>query len=105
MPVNTINTQVNTIFSHFIEQINNKESTLIHHNQHFFNEFKAALDTISQTQMNADNQTKAFQRSEPNTSLNEVMVNLQKSSVSLQFGIQVRNKFIAAYQEIMNMTI
>lgn len=105
MPVNTVNTQVNALFSHLIGQINNKARTLIPHNQNFFNEFKTALDTISQTQINADNQTKAFQRGESNTSLNEVMVNLQKSSVSLQFGIQVRNKLVAAYQEIMNMTI
>lgn len=105
MPVNTENTPVNGLFSHLIGQINNKERTLVPHDQHFFNEFKAALDTISKTQINADNQTKAFQRSEPNTSLNEVMVNLQKSSVSLQFGIQVRNKCVAAYQEIMNMAI
>ncbi|WP_038915557.1 flagellar hook-basal body complex protein FliE, partial [Yersinia pestis] len=29
----------------------------------------------------------------------------QKSSVSLQLGIQVRNKLVAAYQEVMNMGV
>jgi len=28
---------------------------------------------------------------------------LQKSSVSLQMGIQVRNKLVTAYQEMMSM--
>ena len=57
------------------------------------------VDTISQTQIQANNQAKAFEVGEPNVSLNEVMVNLQKSSVSLQFGIQVQSKLVAAYQE------
>ncbi len=34
----------------------------------------------------------------PGISLNDVMVDLQKSSVSLQMGVQVRNKLVAAYQ-------
>nr|WP_294613729.1 flagellar hook-basal body complex protein FliE [uncultured Gilliamella sp.] len=61
------------------------------------------VDTISQTQIQANNQAKAFEVGEPNVSLNEVMVNLQKSSVSLQFGIQVQSKLVAAYQEVMNI--
>ena len=33
------------------------------------------------------------------------MVDLQKSSVSLQMGIQVRNKLVSAYQDVMNMQV
>lgn len=71
----------------------------------FLTELRTALDSISQTQIQANNEAKAFEMGEPNISLNEVMVNMQKSSVSLQFGIQVRNKLVAAYQEIMNMNV
>jgi hypothetical protein len=35
--------------------------------------------------------------------LNDVMTDLQKASVSLQMGIQVRNKLVSAYQEVMGM--
>ncbi|OCG00516.1 MULTISPECIES: flagellar hook-basal body complex protein FliE [unclassified Gilliamella] len=73
--------------------------------QNFVAELKMALDKISQTQIEASKQAKAFEMGEPNVSLNEVMVNMQKSSVSLQFGVQVRNKLVAAYQEIMNMNV
>ena len=71
----------------------------------FINELKTALDNISQLQIQTNNSAKAFEMGEPNVSLNEVMVNMQKSSVSLQFGIQVRNKLVSAYQEIMNMNV
>jgi flagellar hook-basal body complex protein FliE len=32
------------------------------------------------------------------------MVDLQKASIGFQMGVQVRNKVVAAYQEVMNMT-
>jgi flagellar hook-basal body complex protein FliE len=35
--------------------------------------------------------------------LNDVMVDMQKANISFQMGLQVRNKVVAAYQEIMNM--
>ena len=76
-----------------------------HSEQNFMAELKMALDKISQTQIDASQQAKAFEKGEANIALNEVMVSMQKSSVSLQFGIQVRNKLVAAYQEIMNMNV
>jgi len=33
------------------------------------------------------------------------MVSIQKATVSLQLGVQVRNKMIAAYNEVMNMSV
>jgi flagellar hook-basal body complex protein FliE len=77
----------------------------INDQQNFMADLKAALDKISQTQIEASNKAKAFEMGEPNISLNEIMVDMQKSTVSLQFGIQVRNKLVAAYQEIMNMNV
>ncbi len=37
--------------------------------------------------------------------LNDVMTDMQKASVSMQMGIQVRNKLVAAYQEVMSMQV
>lgn len=94
-----------------IELTNLNESAYITAKEHvaekksFGSELKTALDKISQLQIQANQQAKAFEMGDPNISLNEVMVSMQKSSVSLQFGIQVRNKLVAAYQEIMNMNI
>ncbi|SFB22449.1 flagellar hook-basal body complex protein FliE [Collimonas sp. OK607] len=35
--------------------------------------------------------------------LNDVMVDLQKAGVGFQMDLQVRNKLVAAYQEIFNL--
>ncbi|EBP2891855.1 flagellar hook-basal body complex protein FliE, partial [Salmonella enterica] len=42
---------------------------------------------------------------EPGIALNDVMADMQKASVSMQMGIQVRNKLVAAYQEVMSMQV
>lgn len=68
-------------------------------------ELKAALSKISETQTEARAQAQDFQMGKEGVSLNDVMVDLQKSSVSMQMGIQVRNKLVSAYSEIMNMQV
>ncbi|WP_163454931.1 flagellar hook-basal body complex protein FliE, partial [Escherichia coli] len=46
-----------------------------------------------------------FTLGKSNVSLNDVMVDMQKASLSLQMGIQVRNKLVAAYQEVMSIPV
>ena len=66
---------------------------------------KAALDKISATQTAARSQAQDFELGKPGIQLNDVMVDLQKSSISMQMGIQVRNKLVNAYSEIMSMQV
>ena len=62
---------------------------------------KAALDKISETQTTARTQAQDFEMGNPGIQL----VDLQKSSISMQMGIQVRNKMVSAYTDIMNMQV
>lgn len=71
----------------------------------FAGELQSALNRISDTQGAARTQAQKFALGTPGIALNDVMVDLQKSSVSLQMGIQVRNKLVSAYQEVMNMQV
>ena len=65
----------------------------------------AGLDRISDTQTAARTQAEKFTLGEPGVALNDVMTDMQKASVSMQMGIQVRNKLVAAYQEVMSMQV
>nr|WP_113866693.1 flagellar hook-basal body complex protein FliE [Brenneria salicis]NMN91179.1 flagellar hook-basal body complex protein FliE [Brenneria salicis ATCC 15712 = DSM 30166]RBP62293.1 flagellar hook-basal body complex protein FliE [Brenneria salicis ATCC 15712 = DSM 30166]RLM30538.1 flagellar hook-basal body complex protein FliE [Brenneria salicis ATCC 15712 = DSM 30166] len=71
----------------------------------FASELKSAIDKISDTQQSARAQAQNFTLGVPGVALNDVMVDLQKSSISMQMGIQVRNKLVSAYQEVMNMSV
>lgn len=71
----------------------------------FAGQLHAALDRVSEIQTNARTQAEKFSLGEPGIALNDVMTDLQKASVSLQMGIQVRNKLVSAYQEVMGMQV
>src|SRR5687767_11244494 len=66
---------------------------------------KASLDQVNGMQQHAVKQAQDFELGAPNTSLPDVMVSIQKANVSFQQVIQVRNKLVAAYQDIMNMQV
>ncbi|MGU0015811.1 flagellar hook-basal body complex protein FliE [Escherichia coli] len=70
----------------------------------FAGQLHAALDRISDTQTAAARGRK-IALGEPGVALNDVMTDMQKASVSMQMGIQVRNKLVAAYQEVMSMQV
>ncbi|MDD5335617.1 MAG: flagellar hook-basal body complex protein FliE [Rhodoferax sp.] len=69
----------------------------------FSGALRKSLDAISETQNKAYGQAQDFELGKPGVALNDVMVDLQKANISFQMGVQVRNKVVAAYQEIMNM--
>jgi flagellar hook-basal body complex protein FliE len=69
----------------------------------FAAELKRSLDNISGSQTRAYGQAEAFEMGKPGIALNDVMVDLQKANVAFQTGMQVRNRLVAAYQEVMNL--
>ena len=71
----------------------------------FSSMLKTSIDKVNETQKASGALTNAFQRGEPGTDLAEVMLASQKASISFQAMVQVRNKLVNAYQDIMNMPI
>ena len=69
----------------------------------FAAELKRSLDNISGAQTKAYGQAEDFELGKPGVALNDVMVDLQKANVAFQTGVQVRNRLVSAYQEIMGM--
>ncbi len=66
---------------------------------------KQSIDKVNESQMDAKKLSDAFQQGDSNVQMSEVMIALQKSNVSFQAMLQVRNKLVNAYQDIMNMPI
>ena len=66
---------------------------------------KNSIDTVNETSLNAGKMATAFEKGDSNISMAELMINMEKASVSFQAMTQVRNKILSAYQEIMNMPV
>jgi flagellar hook-basal body complex protein FliE len=71
----------------------------------FSDALKASLDQVNQMQVNAETLGKNFAMGDDSVSLSDVMIAGQKASISFQATVQVRNKLVSAYQDIMNMQI
>ncbi|MES9900085.1 MAG: flagellar hook-basal body complex protein FliE [Sedimenticola sp.] len=66
---------------------------------------KQSIDSVNETQLQAGQMKQAFELGEGDANLAEVMIAVQKSSVSFEAMVQVRNKLVEAYKEVMNMPI
>lgn len=71
----------------------------------FASVLKQGLDKVNAAQVNATRLGDDFVRGKPGVELGQVMVEMQKASVAFRATTEVRNRFVAAYQEIMNMPI
>ena len=65
---------------------------------------KNAISGVNELQSNADDIANKLAAGE-SVEIHQAMIAMQKASTSLQFTVQVRNKVIEAYQEIMRMQV
>ena len=66
---------------------------------------KQGLDRVNQTQASATDLATKFEKGVPGVELSQVMLESQKASVAFRATVEVRNRLVSAYQEIMNMPI
>lgn len=66
--------------------------------------FSDALNQVNDAQHASTRATEKLARGE-NIDLHEVMITAQKASITLQATVEVRNKIVEAYQEVMRMQV
>lgn len=71
----------------------------------FSNVLKSSLDGVAQSQAKAEAMQKSFVLGDDRVSLSDTMIEMQKANINLQTTVQVRNKFVQAYNDIMNMQV
>jgi flagellar hook-basal body complex protein FliE len=71
----------------------------------FANVLKSSIDSVAQTQNTAVDMQKAFVLGDDKVSLSDTMIAMQKANIEFQTTVQVRNKMVAAYNDIMNMQV
>jgi flagellar hook-basal body complex protein FliE len=71
----------------------------------FASALKTSLDQVNNVQTKADQLGQRFVAGDDSVNLSDVMISMQKANISFQATVQVRNKLVAAYQDIMNMAV
>lgn len=64
-----------------------------------------ALKDVSRNQLEAQHLQREFSLDNPTVSLEGTMVAMQKSQIGFQAAVQVRNRLLSAYTDIMNMQV
>ncbi|MDP3518754.1 MAG: flagellar hook-basal body complex protein FliE [Pseudohongiella sp.] len=71
----------------------------------FADMLKSAVNSVNETQQKSSELQRAFEMGDPQVDITQVMIQMQKASVSFEAMNQVRNRLVTAYQDIMNMPI
>ena len=66
--------------------------------------FSELVSKVNDIQVKSDKAVQGLASGE-NKNLHEVMIEVEKASISFQFMSQVRNKALDAYQEVMRMHV
>jgi len=64
-----------------------------------------AINNVNQLAKTSSHMQTQFDRGDENVRLSDVMIARNKSSVAFEATIQVRNKLVEAYKELMNMPV
>jgi flagellar hook-basal body complex protein FliE len=65
---------------------------------------RQTVNKVNENQMNASNMASSYERGE-GVPLTDVVLSMQKSSLSFEATLQVRNKVLKAYEDILNMPV
>jgi len=71
----------------------------------FVQTLRRAMEGVNDAQQHASSLSAAFERGEPGADLAQVMVAAQQAQVAFRATVEVRNRLVQAYQDVLNMPI
>ncbi|MBB5016729.1 flagellar hook-basal body complex protein FliE [Rehaibacterium terrae] len=71
----------------------------------FGDTLKRALSGVNESQMESRRLAEAFELGDPRVDLARVMIASQQAQVGFKAVVEVRNRMVQAYQDVMNMPI
>ena len=66
---------------------------------------KQAVNTVNEIQQDAGQKRTQFEMGDRSVTLADTMIAASKASVAFEATVQVRNKFVEAYKEVMSMPV
>jgi flagellar hook-basal body complex protein FliE len=71
----------------------------------FASMIQQSLAQVNNTQATAESLSHQYQLGQNDVSLEDAMISMQKANISFQTTVQVRNKLVSAYNDVMNMQV
>jgi flagellar hook-basal body complex protein FliE len=86
------------------KSVNQTSTTPFDAQKSFASVLKDSIAKVNNSQLEADKMTEMLANGE-NVDLHQVMIAQQKANITLQATLEVRNKVVEAYQEMMRMQV
>ncbi|MGE5588577.1 MAG: flagellar hook-basal body complex protein FliE [Clostridia bacterium] len=97
--------KINSTLQKTLDELSRKSATGAQATLEDFKEMlDDAIDTVNNLQRNADRLTQKLATGELKD-LHQVMIAVEEVNVALQLTMQIRNKIVEAYQEVMRMQV
>jgi flagellar hook-basal body complex protein FliE len=71
----------------------------------FSSVLKNSIDSVNDAQTQASSLARDYELGKSNVNLQDVMVSMSKANIHFQKMVQVRNRVVSAYSDIMNMQV
>ncbi len=71
----------------------------------FGESLRKALSSVDNDQKNAQSLAQRFEMGDPDASLTKVMLAQQSAQLSFRATVEMRNRLVQAYQDVMNMPL
>jgi len=71
----------------------------------FADALKNSIENLNNLQHKAEDLGKKFAMEDEDVALSDVMISMQKAHITMQQALQVRNRLVSAYHDMMNMSI
>lgn len=71
----------------------------------FGDTLREALEAVNRSQTDSDHLATEFQLGNPDVSVEQVMIAVNRANLAFQAAIQVRNRLVSAYNEVMNLQV
>ena len=71
----------------------------------FTETLRGALGAVNQSQAESGQLARAFEMGDPSADLAKVMVAAQHSQIAFKATVEIRNRLVQAYQDVMNMPL
>ncbi|MDQ0214305.1 flagellar hook-basal body complex protein FliE [Oikeobacillus pervagus] len=103
MTIQSLNTVASPFFK-TVSSMNGMKPSPNESGQKFASMLKDSIEKLNESQTQSDQMTEKLARGEK-VDLHQVMITAQKASISLQLAVEIRNKAVEAYQEMMRMQV
>lgn len=97
--------QIRSLQTQFQPEVVRPNAAPITRGPGFAETLQNTLRQVNDTQIEAKRVAEAFELGDPRADLVKVMLASQQSQVAFRAVVEVRNKLVQAYQEVMNMPL